>query len=247
MFTVGQVAALSGVTIKALHHYHRIGLVVPSATSDAGYRLYSRDDLLRLQQVAFYRELDFALPDIRNALNGETSRVRSLELQREMLLRKQRRLGTILATLDKTLDEAKGGSTMTNEQIFQGMGKDEWNDALRRQNEHLLSTYGFEAKLESDAEVEKLNSAARESKRFSDRMVGFLTSGRAHTDAEVLSEVGRHVQALNEQRPTDGESYFRTVEFLVQDAYHRELFERTHTGFSSFLFATAYAYRQQAA
>lgn len=246
MFTVGQVAALSGVTIKALHHYHKIGLVVPSATSDAGYRLYSRDDLLRLQQVAFYRELDFALPDIRNALSGETSRVRSLELQRELLVRKQRRLGAILATLDNALDEAKGGSTMTDEQIFKGMTKDEWNEVLHRQNEHLRSTYGFDATIESDVQVEKLNAAALESKRFSDRMVGFLTSGRAHTDAEVLSEVGRHVQALNEQRPTDGESYFRTVEFLVQDTYHREMFEQTQTGFSSYLFATAYAYRHQA-
>jgi len=71
MFTVGKLAELSGVTVKALHHYHRIGLVVPSGTSAAGYRLYSRRDLERLQQVLFYKELDFGLSEIKKAMSNE--------------------------------------------------------------------------------------------------------------------------------------------------------------------------------
>jgi len=51
MFTVGELSRLTGVTVRALHHYDEIGLVVPSARSDAGYRLYHQDDVTRLQQV----------------------------------------------------------------------------------------------------------------------------------------------------------------------------------------------------
>ena len=63
--TVGEVARLAHVTVRTLHHYHRLGLVTPSARSGAGYRLYSVADLERLQTALFYRELGFPLEEIR--------------------------------------------------------------------------------------------------------------------------------------------------------------------------------------
>jgi DNA-binding transcriptional MerR regulator len=57
VYRVSEVAALAGVSVRTLHHYDAIGLLAPSARSGAGYRLYSRDDLLRLQQILIGREL----------------------------------------------------------------------------------------------------------------------------------------------------------------------------------------------
>ena len=62
---VSDVARLAGVTIRTLHHYDEIELVRPSARSPAGYRLYAQGDLERLQQVLFFRELDFPLEEIK--------------------------------------------------------------------------------------------------------------------------------------------------------------------------------------
>ena len=62
--TVGEVAALTGVTVRTLHHYDAIGLVSPAARSAAGYRLYTPDDVARLQEVVAYRRLGFGLEDI---------------------------------------------------------------------------------------------------------------------------------------------------------------------------------------
>lgn len=59
--TVGQVADALGVTVRTLHHYDDIGLVVPSTRSQAGYRLYTEEDLRRLQHVVVYRRLGFPL------------------------------------------------------------------------------------------------------------------------------------------------------------------------------------------
>jgi DNA-binding transcriptional MerR regulator len=56
-YRVKEVASLSGLTVRALHHYDSIGLLAPSARSGAGYRLYDDDDLLRLQQILIGREL----------------------------------------------------------------------------------------------------------------------------------------------------------------------------------------------
>lgn len=65
MRTVGEVAKLATVTVRALHHYDDDGLVKPSGRTEAGYRLYDEGDLERLQTVLFYRELGFALHEIR--------------------------------------------------------------------------------------------------------------------------------------------------------------------------------------
>src|ERR1700733_4932105 len=62
--SVSQIARLAGVSVRTLHHYDQIGLLSPAERSDSGYRRYGEDDLRRLQQVMFYRELGFALSDI---------------------------------------------------------------------------------------------------------------------------------------------------------------------------------------
>ncbi|MFE4089543.1 MerR family transcriptional regulator, partial [Streptomyces sp. YIM B13502] len=63
-WSVGQVAGFAGVTVRTLHHYDAIGLLVPSARSHAGHRRYDDADLDRLQQILFYRELGFPLEEV---------------------------------------------------------------------------------------------------------------------------------------------------------------------------------------
>ena len=66
MLTIHQMAERTGVTIRALRYYDKIGLLPPGAVSPAGYRLYGPAELERLQQILFYRELGFELADIRS-------------------------------------------------------------------------------------------------------------------------------------------------------------------------------------
>ena len=85
-YQVKDVAELSGLSIRALHHYDEIGLLIPSARSTAGYRLYNDDDLLRLQQIMIGRELGLALEDIRRSLDDPSfDRRRLLLTQRAEL------------------------------------------------------------------------------------------------------------------------------------------------------------------
>jgi MerR family transcriptional regulator, thiopeptide resistance regulator len=67
-FTVGQLAKLTGLTVRALHHYDAIGLLVPSNRSDAGYRLYTQADTARLFQIQALRRLGLSLPEINEVL-----------------------------------------------------------------------------------------------------------------------------------------------------------------------------------
>src|SRR4051794_26646537 len=68
---IGEVAAATGLTVRTLHHYDEIGLLTPSARSEAGYRLYADDDVRRLYRIAAFRRLGFALDEIGALLDGE--------------------------------------------------------------------------------------------------------------------------------------------------------------------------------
>ena len=67
---ISEVAKLTGITVRTLHYYDEIGLLKPSEITEAGYRLYSREDLEILQQILFFRELDFPLSQIKEIMNN---------------------------------------------------------------------------------------------------------------------------------------------------------------------------------
>lgn len=97
MLTVHEVSALAHVSVRTLHHYDEIGLLVPSARSEAGYRLYSDADLQRLQQILLFRELEFSLADIRGILDSPGfDQARALQQQIELLELKREHISNLI-------------------------------------------------------------------------------------------------------------------------------------------------------
>ena len=108
---ISDVAKLTGVTVRTLHHYDSIGLLKPSRVTDAGYRLYSAEDLEKLQQILFFRELDFSLRDIRDILaDPHFDRKEALHQHRNLLLQKQTHIHGLIRLIDQTL---QGDDTMS--------------------------------------------------------------------------------------------------------------------------------------
>lgn len=119
--TIGQVAALTGLTVRALHHYDAIGLVSPSWRSAAGYRLYADADLQRLQQVLLFRELGFALDAVRDLVDAPVQRRRdALLAQRAVLERQRLHADTVLRAVDATLQSIDTETSMNTERQFDG-------------------------------------------------------------------------------------------------------------------------------
>lgn len=109
--TVHEVEKLAGVSVRTLHYYDEIGLLRPSKITDAGYRLYDDTALARLQQILFFRELDFPLAKIREILdNPAFDQQRALRSHKELLLLKKQRLERLITLVDSTL---KGESDMS--------------------------------------------------------------------------------------------------------------------------------------
>src|SRR5690348_4170798 len=104
MKTVGEVAELARVTVRTLHHYDELGLLEPSGRSEAGYRLYSYDDLARLREILIWRALGLPLTEIASLLDDPGhDRVAALERQRELIGREIDRLGELAAAVDAAI------------------------------------------------------------------------------------------------------------------------------------------------
>jgi len=162
-YTVKQLAELSGVSVRTLHHYHQIGLLVPSRFSSAGYRLYGTAEVDRLQQILFYRELGFALSDI-SALLDDPNFDRNAALQSHLsaLKAQQTRLNALILTVEKTIQQETGGIQMTDPEKFEGFKTALIEENEARYGDEIRSRYGDETVNQSNAKIGSMTPAQYE-------------------------------------------------------------------------------------
>jgi DNA-binding transcriptional MerR regulator len=119
--TVKQLAAISGVTVRTLHHYDEIGLLKPAWIGENGYRYYARAQLLRLQQILFHREFGVPLNEIAKLLDIEgEDQVGVLLRHRERLEAEARRYAELIDTIDRTIAGIRGQDEMKNADLYKG-------------------------------------------------------------------------------------------------------------------------------
>ena len=124
-WSVGQVAGFAGVTVRTLHHYDAIGLLVPSERSHAGHRRYSDADLDRLQQILFYRELGFPLDEVAALLDDpDADPLEHLRRQLELLTARIEKLRKMAAAVEHAMEARTMGLNLTPEEKFEVFGDD---------------------------------------------------------------------------------------------------------------------------
>jgi DNA-binding transcriptional MerR regulator len=167
MYTVSQLSKISGVSVRALQHYHRIGLLNPTKIGENGYRYYNEDKLMELQQILFFKEIDFKLSEIKKIMQNPSFSIEySLLKQKGLMLLKIRRLQNIVDLIDKTVDDRKGEKQMSGKDYFEAVDEKTVNEYTERAKRE----YGEDIVNESLKNVQKVynsdyNKIARE---FSD-------------------------------------------------------------------------------
>ncbi len=132
MRTVKEVAELTGVTIRTLHHYDELRLLIPSGRSQAGYRLYDHPDLERLQEIIVWRQLGFSLPHIRVLLDDPAhDRGAALRRQRELVALELDRLQATARALDAALDAQARDTRQKDTSMFTDFDPTEYEDEAR--------------------------------------------------------------------------------------------------------------------
>lgn len=126
---VKEVAELCGVSVRLLHHWDYVGLVAPSDRLPNGYRLYSEEDVKRIQQALLYRETGMSLDKIKELLNSSQSEEGHLRIQLELLEEASHQLNQKIKAVHELLEECMNGKTLSAEEKAALMGKDwlpEW-------------------------------------------------------------------------------------------------------------------------
>ena len=135
-YQVKDVARLAGVSVRTLHHYDAIGLLVPGNRTAAGYRLYTDADLFRLQQILIGRELGLPLEDIRRSLDDPRFDRRTVLLdQRERLRDRARQAEAMIRAIDVALSALDGGrkqGEMNMERLFEGFNPSQYDEEARQ-------------------------------------------------------------------------------------------------------------------
>lgn len=105
MLTIKEVSKLCGVTTRTLHYYDEIGIFKPSLINTSGYRLYSENSLIKLQEILFFKELDFSLKEIKNIIEDPSyDRKYALNMQKEILIKKKNRIEDLIKLIDKNIN-----------------------------------------------------------------------------------------------------------------------------------------------
>lgn len=106
LLNINQVAKLCGITVRSLHYYSEIGLLEPAEYAENGYRKYNKENLSKLQQILFFKELDIPLKHIKEILeNPSYDKNTALAKHKELLILKRNRLNSLIALIDENLNE----------------------------------------------------------------------------------------------------------------------------------------------
>jgi len=195
-YTVSQVADLAHVTVRTLHHYHEIGLLIPARRSEKGYRIYDEGDLQRLQQILIFRELGFSLEGIQQILDAPAfERGEALRAQRELLKEGLQKTEAVIRAVDAALDALEGGRPMDSKKMFDGF---EDFDHARYQDEVKERWGKTEAYKESMRRTKQYGKdewakIKAEGEAVEERYAELLRSGKApdHPDAMDAAEAHR--------------------------------------------------------
>ncbi len=235
-YTVQQLAKIAGVSVRTLHHYDNIGLLKPSSRNAARYRFYGEAELLRLQQILFFKELDCSLEDIARILDSPGfDPIDALEAHRQELKRRADRLDTLLETIDKTIRKLKGDKIgMTDEELYGGLSKEQAEayaeEARQRWDPKLVDKTNARVKKWSKEKWARVNKELDEIMRQLATLVGTPVE-----DRKVQALVARHHAYLNNFYEVKPGMYRGLGKLYIEDPRFRAYFEKYRPGLADYL------------
>ncbi|MER5782192.1 MerR family transcriptional regulator [Streptomyces mobaraensis] len=238
-YSVGQVAAVAGVTKRTLHHYDEIGLLVPSGRSHAGHRRYEDADLDRLQRILFYRELGFPLDEVAELLDDPgTDPMAHLRRQHGLLTERIARLRKMAAAVEQAMEARKMGIRLTPEEKFEVFGdfdpdahaaeaERRWGGGdPYRESRRRTAAYGKEDWLRIKGETDELNA----------RIAALLAEG-ASPESEAATDLAEEHRRLIGRYfyECSYEIHTGLAEMYVADERFTATYEAIRPGMAAFL------------
>ena len=237
-YSIGQLAKIAGVSVRTLRHYDQIGLLQPATRTAAGYRLYAEQELLRLQQILFFKELDLPLDEIRSVLDDPGfDLVEALEHHRRVLQARMDRSMRLLKTIDKTIQRLREDDmSMTDEELYEGFTREQ-RERYQREAREMYDPALVE---ESERRVRHMSKAQWDAVKVEGGEVTQAIADlmdRAPGDAEVQKLIARHHAWIENFYPASSEMYRGLGQLYSEHEEFRAFYEQYRPGLADFMAA----------
>lgn len=235
--TVGAVAEEFGITIRTLHHYDTIGLLVPSARTPAGYRLYTPTDLERLSTIVVYRRLGFSLEEVASLIDGDGSVVEHLQRQRAAVMTRLAEMEDLVSAIDRALENEMNHTPASPQDLkdlfgdsfdeaYAAEAQERWGDTeawrqSRERTAHWTAQDWAEIKAEGDA----INAD----------FIAALISGTPAAGDSAMDIAERHRRSVERHYDCSPEFHRHLADLYVADERYTAYFDKLHPGLAAYV------------
>lgn len=245
-YKIKEISDITGISIRMLRHYHKIGLLTPKTKSESGYRLYDEQDIEKLLHILYLKELDFSLEEIKNIVsNPSLDFKKTLKSQEELLTKKKERLEAIINALKKTTSYPKESFTIQRE-IFTAFDMAE----IERNKEKFESEFGakFDEETMNECKTNHSNFTKEDWTIVMSKADEILSGisrfmSKKPSDPDVQNLIKRYRDFINENMWNCTADRFKTLaDLYVTDIEYRDYIIKYHKDLPKFLREAIYIY-----
>ncbi|MDN4526025.1 MerR family transcriptional regulator [Fictibacillus fluitans] len=240
-YTVQKLGLLAGVSTRTLRYYDEIGLLTPARINSSGYRIYGEQEVNRLQQILFYRELGLSLERIRDIINDPGfDSTSALKEHRESLLNKRQQLDLLIETVEKSIAAHERRITMTDQEKFEGFKEKLIEDNEKSYGKEIREKYGDDAVNRSNDKLKKMTAQEHEElTHVTGRL--YETLGEAYKTGDPAGELAQKAADLHKQwlcfywDSYSKEAHGNLAQMYVDDERFRKHYDKDQPGTAEFL------------
>ncbi|MGV3262237.1 MerR family transcriptional regulator [Cytobacillus pseudoceanisediminis] len=240
-YTVQKLAQMAGVSSRTLRYYDEIGILKPARTNSSGYRIYGQQEVDRLQQILFYRELGISLDQIKEIISAPAfDAADALKEHREKLLEKRKQLDLLITNVEKTIASAEGRTTMSDKEKFEGFKKKMIEDNEEQYGKEIREKYGDETVDKSNAKLMNMTQEEHEAVTKLAEEVNTALAEAMQT-GDPAGELAQKAADLHKQWITfywseySKESHAGLAEMYVADERFKAYYDKIRPGAAEFL------------
>lgn len=237
-YTVKQLAKLAGISVRTLHYYDEIGLLKPSFIKENGYRYYQEKELTTLQQILFFRELDFSLEKIKQVMfSPQFDHIAALEDQKKLLELKKQRVNKMIKTITKTIDSLKGGEHMSNNDKYSVFSDPTYQKYKDEVEQRWGNTDAYKQSMERVSKMsrERLEEIKKEAGEITDSIAHLMKNDYPIDSQEVQTQIGLFYQYLHHFYDPNYEMFKNLGKMYVDDPRFTETYENIASGLAYFM------------
>ncbi|KAJ49030.1 DNA-binding transcriptional MerR regulator [Clostridium tetanomorphum] len=247
-YTVQKLARIAGVSTRTLRYYDEIGILKPARINSSGYRIYGENEVNKLQQILFYKELGVNLESIKQIVTSPYfDRAKALKEHRHKLLEKRLQLDLLIENVDKTITTMEGRIIMSDKEKFEGFKQRLIENNEKKYGEEIRKKYGNEAinrsnkKLKNMTKEEYKKITKLEDEIMENLQLAFKTSNPSGELAQKVADLHRQWISFYWDSYSK-ETHAGIAQMYVDDERFKVYYNKKQPGMAEFLRDAIFVY-----